>query len=78
MLIVLVCAGVIFGSRWAIGKLDEVAQEYVDRGYVRVTGQVHNVGERITRPTVFTCQILKLQDGAESEGRAEVTMVEKG
>jgi hypothetical protein len=65
---IVLCAGVgFFTYRWAMGKVDEVAKQYEDQGYKRITGQAYNATETVTEPTVFVCQVAKLRRGSEAD-----------
>ena len=54
VVIVATCGGLAyFGYSWAMGKVDEVAKKYEDDGYKRVTGQVIELRDPVSEPTVY-------------------------
>jgi len=61
VILILVCAGVIFGARWGLAKLDDFAEPYEQQGYARVSTQIVHVTAPITQRTVYTAQIVNLE-----------------
>jgi hypothetical protein len=67
LMIVLVCGGGFFVLRWGINQFSGFAKEFENRGYVSRTGQVIEVTEPITEPTVFVGQMVRIRTSADAD-----------
>jgi hypothetical protein len=67
VMIVVVCAGVIVAAIWGFNKVNAFAREFEQKGYVRVQGQVIEVTQPVSTPTVYTCQVVKIKSDVNAD-----------
>ncbi|MBM4092307.1 MAG: hypothetical protein FJ276_23200 [Planctomycetes bacterium] len=57
----LVCGGVFFFGWKGYSRVSELAREFEQRGYTRVQGQVVEVTQPVSAPTVYIAQVLRVK-----------------
>lgn len=68
---VLACGGVIFGVQYGVraglAKLNSFAQPFVEKGYERVSGQVVDVRNPVSKNTVYTAQVVRITADVDAD-----------
>lgn len=64
---VLACGGLLFLGWKGYGQLDKFAGPFQARGYERVQGQVIEVSQPVSKPTVYVAQVVKLNADADAD-----------
>jgi hypothetical protein len=58
---ILACSGIVFLGWKGYTQLDSFAREFERRGYTRAMGQVMDVTDPISKPTVYVAQVVKFK-----------------
>jgi len=67
LLLVLGGVGVYFGARAFSQSMNEFVEPFEEKGYRRVTAQVHTEKKTVEESTVYVLQVLTLEDGAKAD-----------
>ncbi len=60
LLLVLICAGLIFGGYWGVQQIIKFVEDFEQQGYTLVEGQRLNVTTPVTESTVYTGELLTI------------------
>ncbi len=66
MIIILVILGFI-AYKWGMSQLNKWTAEFESRGFVQVKGQMIDVKEPVTKPTLYVGQGVTLRKGSDTE-----------
>ena len=67
LLLVLGGVGVYFGVRVFSQEMNDFVEPFEQKGYRRVTAQVHVEEKAVEESTVYVLQVLRLEDGANAD-----------
>ena len=65
--LILICGGIFFVGRYFLKKAEAMAKQYESQGYARVTGQVIDITQPVTQPTVFMGQAVNIRANSNSD-----------
>lgn len=60
LLIIVICAGLIFGGYWVVRQVTEFVEDFEQQGYTLVEGQSMNVTTPVTESTVYAGEHLMI------------------